>query len=101
MPATCTAWIIDDTNHCMLSAGHCVPPGASIMQFNVPESTETGSLQHPGPEDQYAVDVKSMQFSNLGVGSDWAYFGCFPNTETRLTAAEAQGDFFQITKTLF
>ena len=96
MPATCTAWIIDDLNHCMLSAGHCIPPGASVIQFNVPESTENGSLQHPGPEDQYAVDFESMQFSNQGVGDDWAYFGCFQNTETGLTAAEAQGDFFQI-----
>jgi V8-like Glu-specific endopeptidase len=94
MPVGCTAWIIDDVNHCFLTAGHCVDGGtAETMQFNVPLSDPDGNLNHPGPEDQYAVDPESMQDNYVTIGNDWAYFGCFPNTETGLTAFQAQGDF--------
>jgi hypothetical protein len=94
IPIGCTAWLIDDPNHCFLTAGHCTG-AADVVEFNVPLSTSGGSLQHPGPEDQYAVDPVSMQTNGgQGVGNDWGYFGCFPNTQTDLTAYEAQGDFF-------
>ncbi|MBT8485154.1 MAG: hypothetical protein KJO43_06210 [Phycisphaerae bacterium] len=96
VPIGCTAWLIDDANHCFLTAGHCAPAGSGgTMEFNVPLSTGGGALQHPGPEDQYAIDPTSMQSNGgQGIGNDWAYFGCFPNTETGLTPVEAQGDFF-------
>ncbi len=61
------------------------------MQFNVPISSANGSLNHPAPADQYSIDTSSRQFVNGGIGDDWAYFGVFPNTETGLTALEAQG----------
>jgi len=64
------------------------------MQFNVPLSNGNGSTVNPPPEDQYVVDPESVQQVNGGVGNDWGYFGCFPNSNTNLTAFQAQGDFY-------
>jgi V8-like Glu-specific endopeptidase len=89
----CTAWIIDDAKHCFLMAGHCVRSD-NVVQFNVPLSTPGGTPQHPGPEDQYAIDDSSIQSTDGGIGNDWAYFGCFPNSQTGLTAYQAQGDYY-------
>ncbi len=95
MPIGCTAWLFDDPARCFLTAGHCTGGGSMTMQFNVPLSDDEGNPQHPGPEDQYAVDQTSMQSNGgKGTGDDWAYFGCFANTETGLTPAQAQGDWF-------
>ena len=94
-PIGCTAWLIDDPNHCLLSAGHCTD-SMDMMEFNVPLSNSNGSWQHPGPEDQYMIDPASLQFVDNTIGDDWAYFGCFPNTETGLTAAEAQGEWYTL-----
>lgn len=90
-PSGCTSWMIDDCNHCFLTAGHCAG-GLNVIQFNVPLSTPGGSIQHPGPQDQYAVDAASMQTNGgQGVGNDWAYFGVFPNSTTQLTPFQAYG----------
>ena len=98
MPIGCTGWLIDDCNHCMLTAGHCFNDATDIdtAQFNVPLSTGSGTYQHPPPQDQYAVDPLSRQFQSSGVGSDWSYFGTFANAGTNMTAAEAQGGFFEL-----
>ncbi len=91
LPIGCTGWLIDDCNHCMLTAGHC-QGNISVVEFNVPLSSAGGSLNHPPPEDQYAKDNASLQGNGgNGVGDDWAYFGTFPNSNTGLTAYEAQG----------
>ena len=85
LPIGCSAWIIDDPNHTLLTAGHCTDGGigdVAVIEFNVPLSDANGNLQHPGPEDQYASDVESLQSNYATIGNDWAYFGCFPNTET-------------------
>ncbi len=91
-PTGCTSWLIDDCNHCMLTAGHCAN-GLQVVQFNVPLSTSTGALQHPPPSDQYAVDAASMQTNNggTGVGDDWTYFGVFANSVTGLLPYQANG----------
>jgi V8-like Glu-specific endopeptidase len=97
MPIGCSAWIIDDVNHTLLTAGHCADDGTSdigLVQFNVPLSDPNGNVQHPGPEDQYATDAESFQSAYSTIGDDWAYFGCFPNTETGMTPFEAQNDFY-------
>ncbi|MGI9012842.1 MAG: hypothetical protein ACR2GY_01170 [Phycisphaerales bacterium] len=94
LPIGCTVFLIDDAGHCFLTAGHCSGSNLQVVQFNVPLSNSEGGLQHPGPEDQYAVDVSSKQFTNNGAGDDWGFFGCFPNTETNLTPFEAQGDAY-------
>ncbi|MBI69978.1 MAG: hypothetical protein CMJ38_08320 [Phycisphaerae bacterium] len=100
MPIGCTAWIIDDVNRTFLSAGHCSSGNGNslgIMQFNVPLSDANGNYQHPGPEDQYPVDVDSIQYTpDTYIGNDWAYFGCFPNSETGLTPYEAQQSYFEL-----
>jgi V8-like Glu-specific endopeptidase len=94
-PIGCTTWMIDDCNNCFLTAGHCTGSGSQVVQFNVPLSNPNGSWNNPHPDDQYPVDQNSMQSNGgQGVGNDWAYFGAFPNSNTGLRPAEAQGDFF-------
>lgn len=101
VPAGCTAWLINDAANCMLTAGHCAgSPSFQTIQFNVPPSDDNGNIQHPGPEDQYAVDVTSTQSVWGALGNDWGYFGCFPNTETGLTPGEAQGIFYTLAATV-
>lgn len=92
LPVGCTVFMIDDANRCFLTAGHCASGGSlDVIQFNVPLSNGSGGLNHPPPEDQYAVDESSVQFLNQNVGNDWCYFGCFPNSITGLTPFQAQG----------
>ena len=95
-PIGCSAWLIDDATHSFLSAGHCLDNSSVVetMEFNVPLSNADGSWNHPGPEDQYPVDLTSVQFTDAGIGNDWAYFGCFESTETGLTAYQTQGDSY-------
>ena len=90
-PTGCTSWMINDCNHCFLTAGHCTG-NLQVVQFNVPLSNSNGSLNHPPPSDQYAVDAASMQSNGgQGVGNDYAYFGVFDNSTTGLSAYAAQG----------
>jgi V8-like Glu-specific endopeptidase len=98
MPNGCTAFIIDDAHYQFLTAGHCAdyPGDLQVVEFNVPLSLGDGEIVHPGPEDQYAVDQASRQSTNQGEGLDWAYFGCFPNTETGLTPFLAGGGEFYV-----
>jgi hypothetical protein len=96
LPNGCTAWIFDDANNCMLSAGHCFPSQATVIQFNVPESLPDGTPVHPSPDFQFAADPTSVQRLAVGEGADWAYFGCFPNSTTGLTAYDTQNAFVPI-----
>jgi len=99
VPVFCSAWLIDDCNNCLITAGHC-QGGVDVIEFNVPLSGGNGSPNHPPPEDQYAVDFASLQGNGgQGVGNDWAYFGCFPNSNTGLTPAEAQGAVYELART--
>ena len=92
-PIGCTAWLVNDCAKCMLTAGHCGPSSTSVIQFNVPLSTPSGTPVAPPPEDQYPVDPASIQSNGgQGVGNDWSYFGTLENTSTQLTAYEAQGE---------
>jgi len=85
-PVGCTGWLIDDCNKCFLTAGHCTGSSMQIIEFNVPLSTGSGALVHPGPQHQYAIDVSSVQSNGgQGPGNDWAYFGVYPNSTTGLT----------------
>ena len=91
VPVGCSVWLIDDAEGCFLTAGHCVGGSLSVVEFNVPLSDANGSINHPGPEDQYPVDPASIQSVNGGIGNDWGYFGTFPNGQTQLTPIEVQG----------
>lgn len=96
LPSGCTAWIISDPNRTFLTAGHCGTSGTSVVQFNVPLSNSNGSLNHPPPEHQYTPDAVSIQSLGGGIGDDWCYFGCFPNTQTGLTPFQAQAEYYQL-----
>lgn len=90
-PGGCTSWLIDDCEHCFLTAGHC-SGSLQVVQFNVPNSSSGGSINHPSPSDQYAVDASSLQSNGgQGIGNDYAYFGVFPNSNTGLTPFQANG----------
>ncbi len=92
VPVGCTGWVINDCNACMLTAGHCTGTNLQVLQFNVPLSTSTGTIQNPPPQDQYAIDTGNVQTNGgQGVGNDWAYFGVFPNSNTGLTPFQAYG----------
>ena len=88
-PVICSSWVFNDTNHFFLAAGHCAPAGSSVVQFNIPLSNSSAQIQHPPPEDQYAVDGLSVQRSTTGVGNDWAYFGVFANAAASLVTHPA------------
>jgi len=99
-PVGCTAWLFDDCNKCFYTAGHCTDfsgTAMEIVEFNVPLSSASGAKQHPPPEHQYAVDRASIQFQASGTGADWAYFGCFPNSNSGLYPDVAQGGYFDTT----
>ncbi len=96
----CTAWLIGDGR--FVSAGHCAASAgsANTIQFNVPPSLPNGTLQHPGPEDQYTVNDPTIIFVNGGVGNDWAVFETFANAQTGLTALQAQGASYSLAQDL-
>jgi hypothetical protein len=47
----CTGWMINDANHMLLTAGHCVSASFSVAQFNVPLSLSGGTIVNPPPQD--------------------------------------------------
>jgi V8-like Glu-specific endopeptidase len=96
LPAGCTAWLFNDANHTFLTAGHCGQINQSVVQFNVPLSTISGALVNPPPEDQYVVEPTSVQSREGDVGSDFAYFATYPNSNTGLTAYQRQGAAFTL-----
>ncbi len=95
--ARCSAWLVQDCNRCLITAGHCFASNLQQVHFNVPLSNPDGSINHPSPSDQYVIDPDSWSYANLDVGNDWAHFGCLPNPNTGLTPYEAQLTFFEIT----
>ena len=95
----CTAWLIPDGR--FVSAGHCLSAfSANTVEFNVPKSLSNGSLQHPGPEDQYVVDDASIVRVNGGVGNDWGVFRVFDNAQTGLQPLQVQGASFNLVQDL-
>lgn len=91
MTSGCTAWMFNDLNNQFSMAGHCGASASGVVQFNVPLSNPNGSVNHPPPEDQYSVEVTSIQSQNSGVGADWAYFGVNPNSNTGQQPFQRQG----------
>jgi V8-like Glu-specific endopeptidase len=95
----CTGWIIP--NGKIVSAGHCLSNSGSVnvLEFNVPLSLPGGTIQHPGPEDQYSADVSTIVHVNGGVGNDWGVFEVFPNSITGLLPKQAQNAYFTLVQT--
>ncbi len=99
MSIGCTAWIIPNGH--FVSAGHCLGgSNSNTVQFQVPPSLPNGTVQHPGPEDQYSVDASTKVFVVGGVGNDWGTFEVFPNSVTGLMPKEAQGAFWPLVQDL-
>ncbi|MFC2094348.1 trypsin-like serine peptidase, partial [Bacteroidota bacterium] len=99
MSIGCTAWIIPNGH--FVSAGHCLGGSSSnTVQFQVPPSLPNGTPQHPGPEDQYAVNASTKVFVDGGIGNDWGTFEVFPNSVTGLMPKEAQGAFWPLVQDL-
>lgn len=94
LPIGCSSFLIDDCNHCLLSAGHCLGASFSMIEFDVPPSLANGNIVHPAPDKQYSIDPSSTQGFDGPVGDDWSYFGVFPNATTGLFPAEAQGNWY-------
>ena len=90
-PIGCTGWVA--TNAMLLTAGHCLSGSAQILSFNVPQSLPNGTVQFPGPEDQYTIDQASFQGTGSGVGNDWGVFAVANNSQTGLHPLQAQGGF--------
>ena len=94
MTIGCTAWIIP--NGKIVSAGHCTVSSSSYIEFNVPLSLPNGTVQHPGPEDQYAVDPSTWVHASGTIGNDWGVFEVFPNSITGLMPKAAQNAYFTL-----
>ena len=96
--AICTGWIVSNGAH--LTAGHCCDGLVLfVLQFNVPASDCDGTINHPGPGDQYAIDPGTViWYHGPDQGQDWAIFGCFPNTNTGLLPVHAQGCFYRMSR---
>jgi hypothetical protein len=96
LPIGCTSWLINDCNHCMLTAGHCAS-GIGTIEFHVPPSLANGTIQHPPPQHQYASDPSSLQTNGgQGIGNDWSYFGCFTNSTSGLSPFATQGAAYTV-----
>lgn len=92
--SVCTGWIISNGWH--LAAGHCNYGGQ--LQFNVPQSTSSGAIVFPPPEDQYPVDGGSVTSVDNGVGDDWGVFAVNDNSDTGLQPVEAQNAFYRVSR---
>ncbi|KAA3618680.1 MAG: T9SS C-terminal target domain-containing protein [Calditrichaeota bacterium] len=99
VPVGCTGWIIDNGNY--ITAGHCLSGGsATTFEFNVPASLPDGTLQHPGPEDQYTVIQSSRQFTDGGVGNDWGVYEVENNSVSGQQPIDAMGASFTLVQDL-
>jgi len=94
----CTGWIASSGKY--LTAGHCIGSSASILEFNVPPSLSNGTIQHPGPQDQYSINQSTWQFVNGGTGNDWGIFQVANNSQTGLQPIQAQGASFTVVQNL-
>ena len=102
VPVGCTAWIA--SNGLIVSAGHCHYYSSDfseeIVEFNVPQSLDDGSIQHPGAEDQYIMgDNESHSFSPGYIGNDWLVFEVQNNDSTGLSPIDAQNTSLELDRT--
>ncbi|MCA0174679.1 MAG: trypsin-like serine protease [Proteobacteria bacterium] len=90
MSVGCTANLMN--TGCFTTAGHCMTSASSakVVEFNVPPSQANGNVVHPAPKDQYTL-TNNRKFVQTVIGNDWGAFTTNPNSETGLTALQAQG----------
>ncbi|MHC4816112.1 MAG: trypsin-like serine peptidase, partial [Planctomycetota bacterium] len=91
----CTGWLINKRT--AVTAGHCQSSTRStIVSFNVPKSTSTGSKRQSHPDDQYPNDVNSIRRTSGGVGRDYAVMLLMRNSNTKKYPGEAQKQWFEL-----
>jgi hypothetical protein len=89
------------SNRANLTAGHCILPETDTLQFSVPESLSDGTPVNPPPEDQYPIEPETtIIWMHEAIGSDWAVFKTYVNSNTGLHAVHAQGAFYRMTRDL-
>jgi len=91
----CTGWLINKRT--AVTAGHCQSSsGSTIVSFNVPKSTSTGTRVQSHPNDQYPNITSSIRRVNGGVGNDYAVMLLNRNSNTQKYPGEAQKQWFQL-----
>jgi len=92
----CTGWIA--SNGTYIAAGHCfgVAPVGRTLEFNVPQSDPDGTINFPHPNDQYIIDLASVESRDAGFGADWAVYRCNPNSNTGLLPVQVQNAFYRL-----
>ncbi len=100
MNVGCTAWLIP--NGKLVTAGHCLEYTnlVNILEFNVPASSSDGTVRHPVPENQYAVNTNSFVYHANGIGDDWGVFEVWPNSNTGMLPLAWQGASFTVVQNL-
>lgn len=89
--AVCTVTMISKS--CGVTAGHCLST-FKFVQFNTPESSESGVIELSDPKDTYEIDEsKSESLDNSF--SDWGVVKIKPNNDTGEYAGDAQG-FYKV-----
>lgn len=83
MPARCSSAVFS-AGSCLISAGHCHGTNM-VVQFNVPQSNPSCTLNNPPVSDQFPII--NSQFANSGVGNDWAVLVSGPNDIGQLPVA--------------
>ncbi len=91
----CSGWLINKRT--AVTAGHCQSStGYTILSFNVPKSTSSGSKRQSHPNDQYPNVPNSIQRLSGGVGRDYAVMLLSQNSNTKKYPGEAQKQWFQL-----
>ena len=94
VPIGCTGWII--TNGRIVTAGHCTGSRAQILEFNVPRSNPDRSIVHPPVRDQYPIGSFTTPYVRGRPETDWAVGTVGSNSQTGLSAIQAQGKSFNV-----
>ncbi|MCX6151184.1 MAG: trypsin-like peptidase domain-containing protein, partial [Ignavibacteriales bacterium] len=99
-----TAWATK--NNKFVTAGHCFENTNNlVLEFNVPNSTSGGVIQHSGDADRYTIDIGSIAKQDVRdwqgnpiEGKDWAVFSVYANSITGKYPIEQYGSYLKITR---
>jgi V8-like Glu-specific endopeptidase len=93
--AVCTVTMISKS--CGVTAGHCLST-FKYVQFNTPESSDSGIINMSEDIDTYQIDESSSVTVN-NYRTDWGVIKVLPNNSTGLFAGDAQGFYTVNTET--
>ncbi|MEZ5967287.1 MAG: hypothetical protein R3F56_25850 [Planctomycetota bacterium] len=89
----CSGWLVSTKNG-FATAGHCLSGTISALtaQFNVPNSTSSGSMVNPPASSQYSWISSSRRYVDGGAGNDYGVFRT--NQSAGLWPYQRQGSRF-------